>query len=61
MFLGGQAGVASVEGDLTAVDVNIDAGGAQSQAGQDVEEFLVGGGGVVGGADGVGVGISLRR
>ena len=45
MFLGGQAGVASVEGDLAAIDVNVDSGGAQSQAGQDVEEFLVGGGG----------------
>ena len=33
VFLGGEAGVASVEGDLAAVDVNVDAGGAQSQAG----------------------------
>ena len=44
VFLGRQAGVASVEGDLAAVDVNVDAGGAQSQAGENVEEFLVGGG-----------------
>ena len=57
VFLGRQAGVASVEGDLAAIDVNVDAGGAQSQAGQDVEEFLVGGGGVVGSADGCGRGV----
>ena len=30
VFLGGQASVASVEGDLSAVDVNVDAGGTQS-------------------------------
>ena len=57
VFLGGQSGVASVEGDLAAVDVNVNAGGAQSQAGENVEEFLVGGGGVVGGANGGGRGV----
>ena len=52
VFLGGQACVASVEGDLSAVDVNVDAGGAQSQPSENVKEFLVGSGGVVGGAGG---------
>ena len=57
VFLGGQSGVAPVKGDQAAVDVNVDAGGTQSQASQDVEEFLVGGGGVVGGANGGGRGV----
>ena len=57
VFFSGQTSVAAIQGDEPAVDVNVDARGAQAQAGQDVKEFLVGGGTVVGGAQVTGGGV----